>query len=68
MRLPPGVPWPIKPPRPTSGGITWPPSIPKILFLVGVGKIGIRLIGILVLLAMSPLIILGLIVAFITVL
>ena len=41
---------------------------PEDPFLVGAGKIGIRLIGILVLLAMSPLIILGLIVAFITVL
>ncbi len=35
---------------------------------VGAGKIGIRLLGILVLLALSPLIILGLVVAFITVL
>jgi hypothetical protein len=37
-------------------------------FLVGAAKIGIRLLGILVLLALSPLILLGLIVAFITVL
>jgi hypothetical protein len=37
-------------------------------FLVGAAKIGIRLLGIIVLLALSPLIILGLVVAFITVL
>ena len=36
--------------------------------LVGAAKIGIRLLGILILLALSPLIVLGLIVAFITVL
>lgn len=37
-------------------------------FLVGLGKIGIRVFGILVLLALSPLIVIGLMVAFITVL
>lgn len=37
-------------------------------FLVGMGKLGIRLLGIIVLLALSPLIVFGLIVAFITVL
>lgn len=37
-------------------------------FLVGMGKLGIRLLGIVILLALSPLIILGLIVAFVTVL
>lgn len=37
-------------------------------FLVGMAKLGIRLLGIVVLLALSPLIILGLVVAFITVL
>ena len=37
-------------------------------FLVGLGKIGIRVFGILVLLALSPLIVVGLMVAFITVL
>ncbi len=36
--------------------------------LVGLAKLGLRLVGILVLLALSPLIILGLLVAFITVL
>lgn len=41
---------------------------PEDPFLVGMGKIGIRLLGILILLALSPLIIAGLVIAFITVL
>ncbi|CAH0999141.1 hypothetical protein LEM8419_00438 [Neolewinella maritima] len=41
---------------------------PEDPFLVGVGKIGIRVLGILILLALSPLIIAGVVIAFITVL
>ena len=40
---------------------------PEDPFLVGAGKIGIRLLGILILLALSPLIIAGLVIAFIAV-
>ncbi len=41
---------------------------PEDPFLVGAGKIGIRLVGIIVLLALSPIILLGLIIAFFAVL
>ncbi|PPK88424.1 hypothetical protein CLV84_1391 [Neolewinella xylanilytica] len=37
-------------------------------FLVGAAKIGLRLFGVIVLLALSPVILLGLLIAFITVL